>query len=108
MSDDNPSPCIMSLYHEAAATLHSTHNAEGSIKSLVYGKKSHKSDPKTLFALSTEAAKWSEVLSEVIEKSGILGREKQVRFIPPYVRLVMSTDPSVRIAIAKRCPCPYT
>ena len=69
----------MSLYYEAAAILTTTHKGGGSIKSLVYGTKTHKSDPKTLFALSTQAAKWSEVLSDVIEKSGILKSEKQVR-----------------------------
>jgi len=68
----------MSLYYEVAAVLQSTHNGAGSIKSLVYGNKGNKSDPKTLFALSTQAAKWSEVLSEVIENSGILKAEKQV------------------------------
>ena len=68
----------MSLYYEAAAVLANTHKGGGSIKSLVYGVKNHKSDPKTLFALSTQAAKWSEVLSEVIERSELLKSEKQV------------------------------
>ena len=72
----------MSLYHEAASVLTTARNDQGSIKSLVYSKKGWKSDPKTLFALSTEAAKWSEVLSEVIERSGVLKVEKTVRCIP--------------------------
>ena len=69
----------MSLYHEAAKVLASSQAGDTSIKSLVYSKKGWKSDPKTLFALSTEAAKWSEVLSEVVERSGLLNAEKQVR-----------------------------
>ena len=49
------------------------------MKSLVFGKKTWKTDPKALFALTTETAKWSQVLSEVLEKSGVLGVEKNVR-----------------------------
>jgi len=71
----------MSLYHEAANVLESTRKEQTPIKSLVYGKKSWKSDPKTLFALSTEAAKWSEVLAEVMERSGVLKIEKQVGYL---------------------------
>ncbi|KAH9836012.1 25S rRNA (cytosine-C(5))-methyltransferase rcm1 [Teratosphaeria destructans] len=66
----------MSLYHEAAGVLESARTSGSSIKTLVYGRKTWKSDPKTLFALSTEAAKWSEVLSEVVKDSGILTFEK--------------------------------
>ena len=69
---------VMSLYHEAAGILQAVRKEQASVKSLVFSKKGWKSDPKTLFALSTEAAKWSEVLSEALEKSGILGVEKQV------------------------------
>lgn len=68
----------MSLYHEAAKILDSTRTERSSIKSLVYSKKGWRSDPKTLFALSTEAAKWSEVLAEVVERSGVLRIEKTV------------------------------
>ncbi|TKA70959.1 hypothetical protein B0A55_07384 [Friedmanniomyces simplex] len=73
----------MSLYHEAAAVLDETRAKKCSIKSLVYTTtkkgKEWKSDPKALFALSTEAAKWSEVLSEVVGRSGVLGVERTVR-----------------------------
>lgn len=68
----------MSLYHEAAQILTTASEHGGSLKSIVFGKKDWKTDRKTLFALSTEAAKWSEVLSEVIEKSDTLRLEKQV------------------------------
>lgn len=68
----------MSLYHEAASLLEAARKHDESIKSLVYSRKGWRSDPKTLYALCTEAAKWSEVLSEVVERSGILTVEKQV------------------------------
>jgi putative methyltransferase len=68
----------MSLYHEAAQVLEKATRDGGSIKLLVFGKKDWKSDPKTLYALTTEAAKWSEILSEAIDHSGFLTNEKQV------------------------------
>ncbi|OTA28127.1 hypothetical protein BTJ68_09938 [Hortaea werneckii EXF-2000] len=79
----------MSLYHEAAGILQAVRKEQASVKSLVFSKKGWKSDPKTLFALSTEAAKWSEVLSETLEKSGILGVEKQ---LTPELALVLTHD----------------
>ncbi|KAI7547301.1 S-adenosyl-L-methionine-dependent methyltransferase, partial [Hortaea werneckii] len=80
---------VMSLYHEAAGILQSVRKEQASVKSLVFSKKGWKSDPKTLFALSTEAAKWSEVLSEALEKSGVLGVEKQ---LTPELALVLTHD----------------
>jgi putative methyltransferase len=68
----------MSLYHEAAEILTSARTHGGSLKSLVFGQKTWKSDPKALFALTTETAKWSVVLSEVLQKSGVLTVEKNV------------------------------
>lgn len=67
----------MSLYHEASQVLTTATQNGGSLKTLIFGQKDWKSERKTLFALSTEAAKWSEVLSEVIERSDVL-KEKQV------------------------------
>ncbi|RMX83762.1 hypothetical protein D0869_05061 [Hortaea werneckii] len=82
----------MSLYHEAAGILQSVRKEQASVKSLVFSKKGWKSDPKTLFALSTEAAKWSEVLSETLEKSGVLGVEKQSCKLTPELALVLTHD----------------
>ncbi|KAI7635001.1 S-adenosyl-L-methionine-dependent methyltransferase [Hortaea werneckii] len=79
----------MSLYHEAAGILQAVRKEQASVKSLVFSKKGWKSDPKTLFALSTEAAKWSEILSEALEKSGILSVEKQ---LTPELALVLTHD----------------
>lgn len=69
----------MSLYYEAVDVIEAATTNGGSIKSIVFGRKDWKSNPKALFALATEAAKWSEILSEVIEKGGLLKIEKQVR-----------------------------
>ncbi|KAK0936278.1 hypothetical protein LTR29_012116 [Friedmanniomyces endolithicus] len=82
----------MSLYHEAASILDETRAKKCSIKSLVYTTKKGKewkSDPKALFALSTEAAKWSEVLAEVAGRSGVLGVE---RTLSPTLALVLTYD----------------
>ncbi|KAK3110965.1 hypothetical protein LTR53_014229 [Teratosphaeriaceae sp. CCFEE 6253] len=80
----------MSLYHEAAQILDSTTKSGVSIKSLVYDKKrTWNSDPKSLFALSTEAAKWSAVLSEVLQRSGVLKLERQ---LSPTLALVLTYD----------------
>ncbi|KAK4550458.1 hypothetical protein LTR36_000037 [Oleoguttula mirabilis] len=79
----------MSLYHEAASVLVTARSKSISLKSIIYNKKDWKSDPKTLFALTTEAAKWSEVLSEVLEKSGVLKIERQ---LTPILALVLTHD----------------
>jgi putative methyltransferase len=67
----------MSLYHEASQVLENIRKNGGSIKSVVL-KKTWKSDSKALFALATKASKWSEILKEVLENSGVLKAEKQV------------------------------
>lgn len=69
----------MSLYHEAAGILDTVNKGKTSLKTEIFGKKGWKTDGKTLFALTSEAAKWSSILAEVVEKSGILKLEKQVR-----------------------------
>ncbi|KAM3422884.1 hypothetical protein BST61_g366 [Cercospora zeina] len=79
----------MSLYHEAAEILTSARKHGGSLKSLVFGQKTWKCDAKALFALTTETAKWSQVLSEVLEKSGVLGVEKN---LTPTLALLLVHD----------------
>lgn len=68
----------MSLYFEASALIENTDPSAGSLKSRVFGNKKLKSPPGALFALVTEATKWSQVLSEVIDKSGLLAIERKV------------------------------
>ena len=83
----------MSLYHEAAQILVTAVKDGGSFKSAVFGKKAWKSDPKTLFALTTEAAKWSSVLSEIIQTANVLQDEKQVSITGSQISLQMLTLP---------------
>lgn len=68
----------MSLYYEAANVLENTDGTGGSLKSRVYGKGDLKNNPAQVYALATEATKWSPILKDVIEKSGILREEKRV------------------------------
>ncbi|EMF15582.1 NOL1/NOP2/sun domain protein [Sphaerulina musiva SO2202] len=79
----------MSLYHESAEILAASQKNGGSLKSLVFGKKTWKSDPKALYALTTETAKWSTILSEVLEKSGLLKIEKK---LTPILALLLVHD----------------
>lgn len=62
----------MSLYYEAAPYLH-----EKNLRSQVFGCKSLKSTPKQIFALVSEASKWSPVLKEVIENAQLLTHERR-------------------------------
>ena len=68
----------MSLYHEAAALIQETAGQGGSLKSRIYTNKTLSSSPKQLFALVTEVSKWSNVLKEVVENSGLLKAERKV------------------------------
>ena len=68
----------MSLYYEAASLLYSTSISDESLKSRVFGSKTLKSQPKQLYALLRQAAKWSPILVEVIEKSQLLQLERKV------------------------------
>ncbi|KAL8818696.1 MAG: hypothetical protein Q9191_007884 [Dirinaria sp. TL-2023a] len=66
----------MSLYYDAASLLQS--GQSGSLKSRVFGARDLKSPPTQVFALLTEASKWSEILAETIEKSLLLEQEKKL------------------------------
>lgn len=68
----------MSLYYEAAAVLANAENAGGSLKSRIYKNKDLKTSPAQLFALISEASKWSLVLKDVIERCGLLTEERKV------------------------------
>lgn len=69
----------MSLYHETAEVLALPASA-GSLRSRVYGRRDAKwkSSQAQIYALATETCKWSEVLSEVIDGSGLLRQEPKV------------------------------
>ena len=85
----------MSLYYEAEKFLSATGDAQtatgtpgasaafgssggGSLKARIFNAKNLKSTPSQVFALVTEASKWSGVLKEVIEKAQILKYEHKV------------------------------
>lgn len=74
----------MSLYYEAADILSASLSGKGSIQSLVFSNKTLKNKPGQLFALLSEASKWSPVLKGVIEQSGVLSIEKKVIFTFSY------------------------
>ena len=71
----------MSLYYDAAPFLVSASDAQGSLKSRVFGSKDLKSQPKQVYALVSEAAKWSPLLVEVIDQSQLLQLERKVRIM---------------------------
>ncbi|KAI9797348.1 MAG: hypothetical protein M1833_005528 [Piccolia ochrophora] len=68
----------MSLYWEAASLLESLSQNHGSLKSQIFKDPNLKSSPKQVFALISEATRWSEVLSEIIERSTLLDDEKKL------------------------------
>ena len=68
----------MSLYYEAANILSHPDEYATSLKSRVYSTKGLKSPPSQLYALVTEASKWSSILKEVVEKSQLLIHERKV------------------------------
>ena len=82
----------MALYYEAAPLLQSDADRIGSLKSQIFNSLNLKSKPLQLYALVTEAIKWSTILSEVIEKSQLLKAERKVQ----EVALFDSTDTNAR------------
>ncbi|MCJ1469110.1 hypothetical protein MMC07_007743 [Pseudocyphellaria aurata] len=74
----------MSLYYEAAPFL-----GRASLKSQVFSSKGLKSTPKQVFALVSEASKWSVVLKAVIENSQLLSYERK---LTPGVALLLVHD----------------
>lgn len=71
----------MSLYFETAEILNQIGSNHESLKAKVYGNKTLKSPPASIYALASEATKWSAIITEVIEKSGILALEKKVCYL---------------------------
>lgn len=102
-----PQSSTMSLYYEAASILQNQENIGGSLTSRIYGKKSLKSKPTAIYALVSESTKWSAVLKDVVENSGILKLEKKVGVISLSSRLPISLRLVFRLAgpikILPRC-----
>ncbi|KFA75104.1 hypothetical protein S40288_04050 [Stachybotrys chartarum IBT 40288] len=79
----------MSLYHEAAEFLSSSPSEGGSLKSRVFRRKNLKSSPAQLYALVIETCRWSEVLSEVVDRSELLKHERK---LTPVLSLLLLHD----------------
>ncbi|KAL2038888.1 hypothetical protein N7G274_008410 [Stereocaulon virgatum] len=79
----------MSLYHDAAALLVPGSDQAGTLKSRVFNCKDLKSPPKQVYALLSEASRWSSVLSEVVEKSQLLQLERK---LSPSLALLLVHD----------------
>ena len=83
----------MSLYYEAAEFLGFSHAgigpSNGSLKSRIYGQKTCRNKPAYLYALASEATKWSQVLSPIIERVGLLVEERK---LTPAVALLLFHD----------------
>ncbi|KAL9119488.1 MAG: hypothetical protein Q9187_003959 [Circinaria calcarea] len=79
----------MSLYYEAAQFISASDQQLGSLKSSIYGAKGLKSTPAQLFALVSEASKWSSVVKEVVEKSQLLVHERK---LSPTLALLLVYD----------------
>ncbi|QDS77490.1 hypothetical protein FKW77_000153 [Venturia effusa] len=79
----------MSLYYEAADILCNADKVGGSLKSRIYAKSNLKSSPATVFALVSEATKWSAVLKDVVEKAGVLREERKLN---PTLAILLAHD----------------
>ncbi len=79
----------MSLYYEASTLLFNADNVGGSLKSRVCGNKSLKSSPAQVYALLTEATKWSSMLKDVIERSELLKVERKVDDVSLYTAVTL-------------------
>jgi putative methyltransferase len=82
----------MSLYYEAEAVLTNAEKTGGSLKSRIFGKKTSKHSPAQIYALVSEATKWSPVLKSVVERSGLLKSEKKAYSPPTPVLAQTLTD----------------
>ncbi|KAJ5552035.1 hypothetical protein N7535_000018 [Penicillium sp. DV-2018c] len=78
----------MSLYFDAVAIL-TAPSSGGSFKSRIYSARNLRASPAQIYALVTEAAKWDTVLTEVIDKSGILALERK---LSPLLALLLVHD----------------
>ena len=79
----------MSLYHQAAAVLSTTRELHGSLKSRIFNAKDTKVAPGQVYALVSEAAKWSAILKEVVENSSLLVFERK---LSPELALLLVHD----------------
>lgn len=67
----------MSLYFEAASVISDCKQQSVSLKSRLFNTRDLKCPPAQLYAVISEAVKWSSILKEVIERSQLLVYEKK-------------------------------
>ena len=80
----------MALYYEAAEIVERVHRAAGSVKAHIFKSDAElKSNPKQVYALISQASKWSAVLSEVIERASLLFNERKLN---PSLAVVLVHD----------------
>ncbi|CAK7210764.1 hypothetical protein SEUCBS140593_000940 [Sporothrix eucalyptigena] len=100
----------MSLYHEAAAALTAPASDGGNLKTRIFGPRSKDAKdiksakdskdtkdgrrasvipPAQIYALAAEACKWSGVLSEIIDRAGLLEQERRARLTPILALLLV-------------------
>ncbi|KAI1125205.1 S-adenosyl-L-methionine-dependent methyltransferase [Nemania abortiva] len=81
----------MSLYHETADILSAPSSTGGNLKTRLFGNKKRniKSPPQQIYALASEACKWSSVLKEVIDNSELLRHERK---LTPVLALLLVHD----------------
>ncbi|TGJ79662.1 hypothetical protein E0Z10_g9105 [Xylaria hypoxylon] len=84
----------MSLYHETADILSAPSSTGGNLKTRLFGHKTtkpkqFKSPPPQIYALASETCKWSAVLKEVIDGSGLLHHERK---LTPLLALLLVHD----------------
>ncbi|CAK7563658.1 MAG: hypothetical protein SEPTF4163_001531 [Sporothrix epigloea] len=103
----------MSLYHEAAAALTAPASDGGSLKTRIFGPRSKDAKdiksakdsknnkdgrrasvvpPAQVYALAAESCKWSSVLSEVIDRAGLLEQEQRRAKLTPILALLLVHD----------------
>ncbi|KIH89395.1 methyltransferase [Sporothrix brasiliensis 5110] len=101
----------MSLYHEAATALTAPASDGGNLKTRIFGPRSKDAKdvqtakgkeaketgrrgtsvipPAQIYALAAESCKWSAVLSEVIDRAGLLEHERRARLTPVLALLLV-------------------
>ncbi|KAF2396005.1 S-adenosyl-L-methionine-dependent methyltransferase [Trichodelitschia bisporula] len=92
----------MSLYYDCATLLANEDHTGGSLKSRVYSAKNIKNTPAHVYALASAVTKWSPVLAEVIEASGLLAVERK---LTPALALALTHDLLLR---PRGLSCPST
>lgn len=87
---DNGPEVYMSLYYDAVNFLVRPAGSDESLATILHRASSAKTKASQVYALVSEATKWSSVLSGIIEQTEILKHEKKVH-LPQHVCKVMPT-----------------